>query len=87
MGRLIEFLCFLLIVYLFYRRMVSPFRRGFDARDRERREHDRLRRQSTGEFHQAPPADRTAGSRNPTNGETRKIDRSQVEDADFKDID
>jgi hypothetical protein len=67
LPRLIEFLFLVLILYLFYRRIAAPFTRGYDARERERRQEQRVK---------------TADQKQPS-----RIDRTQVEDAEFKDLD
>jgi hypothetical protein len=69
LPRLIEFLFFLFILYLFFRRLGVPFLRGYDARERERREETHRRP------NQEPPKPQ------------QRIDRTQVEDAEFKDLD
>ncbi len=72
LPRLIEFLFFLFILYLLFRRLGVPFLRGYDSRERERREQ------------QAPkPGAPRQGATKPQ----PKIDRRQVEDAEFKDLD
>lgn len=70
LPRLIEFLFFLFILYLLFRRLGVPFLRGYDSRERERRR-DAERRQTRPE----PPKPQS------------RIDRTQVEDAEFKDLD
>ena len=67
MGRLLELLIVAIIFYLAYRRMMAPLRRGFNERERERREQSMFRGSNTKQ-------------------PTQQIDRSHVEDADFKDI-
>jgi hypothetical protein len=42
MARIFEFLIVALILYLAYRRMADPLRRGYDERERERREERRF---------------------------------------------
>lgn len=43
MARLIELLIFAIIIYLAFRRIAAPFRRGFDERERERGQEQRFR--------------------------------------------
>lgn len=69
LPRLIEFLFFLFILYLLFRRLGVPFLRGYDARERERRK----------------SAERPAGPAAPK--PQSRIDRTQVSDAEFKDLD
>jgi hypothetical protein len=71
LPRLIELLFFLFILYLLFRRIGAPFLRGYDARERERQT-ERMRRTPS-------PTEQTKPQ--------QRIDRSQVEDAEFKDID
>ncbi len=43
MARLIELLFFAFIIYLTFRRIAAPFRRGFAERERERNQEQRFR--------------------------------------------
>jgi hypothetical protein len=69
LPRLIEFLFFLFILYLLFRRLGVPFLRGYDSRERERRQ--------SAERRQPPDAPKPVS----------RIDRTQVSDAEFKDLD
>jgi hypothetical protein len=46
MARLIEFLFFAIVFYMIVRRIAAPFRRGYDARERERMEEDRRKKET-----------------------------------------